>query len=287
MKNLEPISRKFKTSSGMEIAVDLWGPPSEKSVLLLHGGGQTRHSWVSTAKRLVSVGAHAVTLDLRGHGNSNWSRESEYELGHFSQDIAVILEKLRLRPALVGASLGGLVGMFLEGRLRPNSVSSLVLVDIVPNMNVGGAERVKDFMLKHAKTGFSSLEEVADVLSKYNPYRKNSNDLEGLKKNLRKRGERWFWHWDPSFISSERDQKNPDMRNPKLLNDVMGEIDIPVLLVRGKMSDLVTEVEAQQFLQMYPKASFVDVSGAGHMVAGDKNDVFTDQVIKFLNQVWA
>ena len=77
------------------------------------------------------------------------------------------------------------------------------------------------------------------------------------------------------------------MRNPKLLNDVMGEIDIPVLLVRGKMSDLVTEVEAQQFLQMYPKASFVDVSGAGHMVAGDKNDVFTDEVIKFLNQVWA
>ena len=163
MKNLEPISRKFKTSLGMEIAVDLWGPPSEKSVLLLHGGGQTRHSWGSTAKRLVSVGAHAVTLDLRGHGNSNWSRESEYELGHFSQDIAVILEKLRLRPALVGASLGGLVGMFLEGRLRPNSVSSLVLVDIVPNMNVGGAERVKDFMLKHAKTGFSSLEEIAYV----------------------------------------------------------------------------------------------------------------------------
>ena len=228
----------------------------------------------------------AITLDLRGHGRSDWSKNSEYELSQFSEDIAFVLEEIGICPVLVGASLGGLVGMYLEGRMRPGSISALVLVDVVPNMNVNGAERVKDFMLKHSEVGFASLSEVAEVLAEYNPYRKKPTDLEGLKKNLRKRGNRWFWHWDPTFISSERNEKNPDMRNTQLLNEVMSNIKVPTLLVRGKMSDLVTEDEVQEFLEKFPQSDFVDVSGAGHMVAGDKNDVFSEEVIAFLNQIW-
>ena len=286
MNDLMPATERFTTSSGMKIEADLWGPISDRSVLLLHGGGQTRHSWDSTAKRLANVGAFAITLDMRGHGRSDWSENSEYKLSQFSEDIAFVLEEIGICPALVGASLGGLVGMYLEGSVRPGSISALVLVDIVPNMNVNGAERVKDFMLEHSEVGFASLSEVAEVLAEYNPYRKKPKDLEGLKKNLRKHGNRWFWHWDPSFISSERNEKNPDMRNTQLLNEVMRNIDVPTLLVRGKMSDLVTEVEAQEFLREYPKSEFVDVSGAGHMVAGDKNDVFSEEVIQFLDRIW-
>ena len=139
-------------------------------------------------------------------------------------------------------------------------------------------------MLEHSKTGFSSLSEVSDILSKYNPHRERSSDLEGLKKNLRKRGDKWFWHWDPMFISSERGKENPDMRNPDLLNELCSNISIPMLLVRGKLSDLVTEVQVSEFLERYPNASFADVTGAGHMVVGDKNDVFANEVIEFLNR---
>lgn len=286
MNEFMPATERFTTSSGIKIEADLWGPISDRSVLLLHGGGQTRHSWDSTARRLADIGVFAITLDLRGHGRSDWSKNSEYELSQFSEDIAFVLEEIGICPVLVGASLGGLVGMYLEGRMRPGSISALVLVDVVPNMNVNGAERVKDFMLKHSEVGFASLSEVAEVLAEYNPYRKKPTDLEGLKKNLRKRGNRWFWHWDPTFISSERNEKNPDMRNTQLLNEVMSNIKVPTLLVRGKMSDLVTEDEVQEFLEKFPQSDFVDVSGAGHMVAGDKNDVFSEEVIAFLNQIW-
>ena len=286
MNEFMPVTERFTTSSGIKIEADLWGPISDRSVLLLHGGGQTRHSWDSTARRLADIGVFAITLDLRGHGRSDWSKNSEYELSQFSEDIAFVLEEIGICPVLVGASLGGLVGMYLEGRMRPGSISALVLVDVVPNMNVNGAERVKDFMLKHSEVGFASLSEVAEVLAEYNPYRKKPTDLEGLKKNLRKRGNRWFWHWDPTFISSGRNEKNPDMRNTQLLNEVMSNIKVPTLLVRGKMSDLVTEDEVQEFLEKFPQSDFVDVSGAGHMVAGDKNDVFSEEVIAFLNQIW-
>ena len=76
------------------------------------------------------------------------------------------------------------------------------------------------------------------------------------------------------------------MRNPQLLNEVMRNIEVPILLVRGKMSELVTENEAREFLHEYPQAEFADVSGAGHMVAGDKNDIFSEEVIQFLNRLW-
>jgi len=279
-----PITERLTTPSGVTIEFDLWGEVKEDAILFLHGGGQTRHSWNTTADKIIQTGGCAITLDLRGHGDSDWSDDGEYKLSDFSADVAYLIGELEIQPALVGASLGGLVGIYLEGKYRPGSISALVLVDIVPNMNVAGADRVKDFMLEHSKTGFTSLLEVSELLSKYNPYREKSPDLDGLKKNLRKRGEKWFWHWDPMFISSERGEKNPDMRNPKVLNELCSNISVPMLLVRGKLSDLVTEVEVDEFLKRYPRASFADVSGAGHMVVGDKNDVFAHEIIEFLNE---
>ena len=284
MNSSSPITERLVTPSGVTVEYDLWGEIKKDPILLLHGGGQTRHSWNATAEKITHSGGCAITMDLRGHGNSDWSNKGDYELSDFSEDVSFLIDGLGICPSLVGASLGGLVGIYLEGRYKPGSISALVLVDIVPNINVAGAERVKDFMLEHSKTGFSSLSEVSDILSKYNPHRERSSDLEGLKKNLRKRGDKWFWHWDPMFISSERGKENPDMRNPDLLNELCSNISIPMLLVRGKLSDLVTEVQVSEFLERYPNASFADVTGAGHMVVGDKNDVFANEVIEFLKR---
>ncbi|GIR36305.1 MAG: hypothetical protein CM15mP49_16900 [Actinomycetota bacterium] len=69
-----------------------------------------------------------------------------------------------------------------------------------------------------------------------------------------------FWHWDPLFISSERGKENPDMRNPELLNELCSNISVPLLLVRGKLSDLVTEIQVREFLERFPEASLQDVS---------------------------
>ena len=280
-----PVTERLTTPSGITVEFDLWGKIKRDAILLLHGGGQTRHSWNATAEKITQVDGCAITMDLRGHGDSDWSHGGDYELSDFSEDVAFLIDTLEIQPSLVGASLGGLVGIYLEGRYSPGSISALVLVDIVPNINVLGAEKIKDFMLEHSKTGFSSLSEVSDILFEYNPHREKSSDLEGLKKNLRKRGEKWFWHWDPLFISSERGKENPDMRNPELLNELCSNISVPMLLVRGKLSDLVTEIQVREFLERFPEASFADVSGAGHMVVGDKNDAFANEVIEFLNHI--
>ncbi|MEM7286193.1 MAG: alpha/beta hydrolase [Actinomycetota bacterium] len=282
---MTPHTRRHHLAGGLTLVADHWGEPSDDAVLFLHGGGQTRHSWGGTARAMATAGRYAVTLDMRGHGESDWTDEGEYQLSTFADDAAAVIADLGVRPALVGASLGGMTGVLLEGDRHPGSISALVLVDIIPRMNPAGADRVKQFMLANAKTGFGSLEEVADAVSAYNPHRPRPSDLEGLKKNLRFRDGRWYWHWDPRFIEMGMSEPTREVRDPELMSTAMAAISTPVLLVRGRMSDLVTEEGAAAFQREYPGARYVDVSGAGHMVAGDKNDVFTSAVADFLDEI--
>ena len=282
---ITPDTRRHTLSGGHTLVADHWGEPSDDAVLFLHGGGQTRHSWGGTAKAMAAAGRYAITLDMRGHGESDWVEEGGYQLSTFADDAAEVIRLLDVRPALVGASLGGMTGVLLEGGRHPGSISALILVDIIPKMNPAGADRVKEFMLANAKSGFASLEDVADAVSAYNPHRPRPSDLEGLKKNLRLRDGRWYWHWDPRFIEMGMSEPTREVRDPELMSSAMGAVSVPVLLVRGRMSDLVTEEGAAEFQREYPHASYVDVSGAGHMVAGDKNDVFTSAVAGFLDQI--
>jgi peroxiredoxin len=288
-------SRTYTLSSGITLAVDHWGDPGDAGsagaddpVLFLHGGGQTRHSWGSTARILAEAGRHAISVDLRGHGESDWAPDGNYELSDYAGDIAELLELLAVRPVMVGASLGGMTAMMLEGQVRPGSIRALVLVDIVPRMNIDGADRVKSFMTANVEQGFASLDEVADAIAAYNPHRPRPSDLSGLEKNLRRRGGRWYWHWDPKMLEPAEGLdtlRTRQVRNGELMAEVLARVEVPMLLVRGRMSDLVTEDGARQFLDEFPHARFADVSGAGHMVAGDRNDVFTAAVVDFLASI--
>ena len=146
-------------------------------------------------------------------------------------------------------------------------------------MEPTGVVRIMDFMTARPE-GFASLEEAADAIASYLPHRKGPRDLRGLEKNLRRRDDgRYRWHWDPRFMQSDGVRRLPDLSE---LDRAARAVRIPTLLVRGRMSDLLSEDGAQHFLELVPHARFVDVSGAGHMVAGDRNDVFTQAVIDFL-----
>lgn len=252
---------------------------------MLHGGGQTRHSWSGTAAALTGVGLAPINVDMRGHGESDWAPTADYSVTAFATDIAAIISGMPAKPALVGASLGGLTGIMLGGSVAPGSINALVLVDIVPRMNLDGANRIRDFMVDRMDDGFASLEEVADAVAAYNPHRPRPANLEGLKKNLRLKDGRWFWHWDPRFIKRGIDgltSTKSEVRNGELLTAALRKIDAPLLLVRGRLSDVVTEAEASRFLDEFPHAEYVDVNAAGHMVAGDRNDVFTAAISDFL-----
>ena len=291
-RKFDPMSRPspetitHTTATGLSIVADQWPGERGRHVLLLHGGGQTRHAWTETAHSLALAGHRPVSVDLRGHGDSGWDPAGNYEVDAIAHDIASLCASLPDKPILVGASLGGLTGLVLEGSVAPGSIAALVLVDIVPRMNVDGADRIVAFMAERIDEGFESLEDVADAVTRFNPNRARPTELDGLRKNLRERNGRWFWHWDPAFIQAATGGSEDRLiRNPDMLSEILRRVDVPVMLVRGRRSDLVTDSEVAEFRAEFPNASFVDVAGAGHMVAGDRNDAFTTAVTDFIDTI--
>lgn len=270
---------------GVRIVADRLGDPAARAVVFLHGGGQTRRSWGRAAAAVAERGWQAVTIDLRGHGESDWSTDGDYRVVSFARDIQEVLRDLPPKPVLVGASLGGFTSMLLAGELAPGIASAVVLVDIVPNMDQSGANRIHAFMADRVESGFSSLDEVADMIAEYNPHRPRPTDLDGLTTNLRRRGDRWYWHWDPQFISGTAAFPPIEVTDPDRLYAAVAAIlrdGVPMLLIRGQMSELVRQESADEFLARFPQVEFADVRGAGHMVAGDRNDVFAAAVQDFL-----
>jgi peroxiredoxin len=272
-------------TGGVRIVADRLGDPLAPAVVFLHGGGQTRRSWGRAAAAVAERGWQAVTVDLRGHGESDWSEEGDYRVTSFAGDVEAVLRHLPPRPVLVGASLGGFTAMLLAGERSPTTVRAVVLVDIVPNMDPSGATRIHTFMTDRVTSGFDSLQEVADMIQEYNPHRRRPTDLDGLRTNLRRRDGRWYWHWDPKFIDGTSAFPPTEVIETDRLYAAVDAIlrnNVPMLLVRGQMSDLVTKERADEFLSLFPEIDFVDVGGAGHMVAGDRNDVFAEAVVDFL-----
>jgi pimeloyl-ACP methyl ester carboxylesterase len=194
-----------------------------------------------------------------------------------------VLTEFDQSPFLVGASLGGLASILLAGEIAPGSVRGVILVDIVPEMEPVGADRIHDFMVDNMDSGFGSLDEVADAVAAYNPHRPRPTDLNGLRKNVRERDGRFYWHWDPKFMHGSGGPS--EIRDVERLHRATGEMvsQASVMLVRGRASDLVSEKRAGEFCAMFPSVEFADVSGAGHMVAGDRNDAFNTAIIEFLN----
>ncbi len=271
-------------ASGLKLAADVAGDPDGQPVVMLHGGGQTRHSWGELTRTLAGNGYHAMTVDMRGHGESDWCPQGDYTLDRFAEDVHGILSDLKQPPVLVGASLGGICSLVAAGESSQLPIHGLVLVDIVPRMEPEGVQRIREFMTAHIG-GFNSYEEVVEAVNAYMPHRKaRPRSPEGLRKNLRiGDDERLYWHWDPAFINGDRTPSTA--RTVERLRDAARQIRVPTLLVRGKMSDVVSEEGVRDFLTLIPGARAVDVGGAGHMVSGDQNDVFNDAILTFLADV--
>ena len=147
--------------------------------------------------------------------------------------------------------------------------------------------RIGAFMAEHMEDGFASLDDVADAIQAYNPHRPRPSDLAGLSKNLRQGADgRWYWHWDPAFIGGTPGRRRRDAfvvdRSHSAREARLPRLTVPTLLVRGRVSDLLSEQGAQELLELVPHAEMVDVAGAGHMVAGDRNDLFNNAVVDFL-----
>ncbi|MEI2778875.1 MAG: alpha/beta hydrolase [Tetrasphaera sp.] len=268
----------FVGAQGLVLAADEWGSGAEGSVLLLHGGGQTRHSWKAAGAALAAEGRHVVALDLRGHGDSQWSPDADYDITFFRDDLLAVLTQVATPAILVGASLGGITALLATAD-RPDLVERLVLVDIATRLEADGVERIHAFM-HSAPNGFASLEEAADAVADYLPHRDRPRRPEGLRKNLRLRDGRWYWHWDPRLFSSER-RVAPEHAQATL-DAAARAVEAPTLLLAGGQSDVLSDEGVEHLRTVIPHVEVRVLGEAAHTAAADDNDAFTAAVADFI-----
>jgi pimeloyl-ACP methyl ester carboxylesterase len=271
-------TKSWIAADGVRIVGDVAGNPDSPAVVLLHGGGQTRHSWSAAVEPLRDAGYFVVNVDLRGHGDSGWSPDGQYSPALLAGDLRTVMIDITGPAAWVGASMGGMTAMqaLAEG-MRPEA---LVLVDIVLRPELEGVDRIRKFMLGNP-SGFASVDEAADAVAAYNPRRRRPGNPAGLLKNLRLSADgRYYWHWDPRVLSHESDAMSRVFK--QIADGVRASVPVPTLLVRGADSDVVSDAGVAAFREVMPHAEVFNVAQAGHMVAGDSNEVFNGAMLEFL-----
>lgn len=253
---------------------ELRGP----QVLLAHGFGQTRHSWAGTQARLAAAGFGSLAMDARGHGASDRNPPGHiYEGGQFVDDLARAAATLGPAPLLVGASMGGLCGLLAQA--QSGCFSALVLVDVTPRWERAGMQRIDTFLRAHPE-GFTDYAHAAEEIAAYLPHRPGRKSREQLEPLLRADADgRLRWHWDlrmlDEFVAGSAELQHH-------IEEAATRVRVPVLLVSGGRSDLVSDATVAHFLELVPQARHVRLPEATHMVAGDDNDGFTDSVLGFL-----
>ena len=182
------------------------------------------------------------------------------------------------KPIVIGASLGGMLILILEGIVNPGATAGIVLVDVAHDVRSEGVNRILDFMEAGAG-GFASLDEAADAVASYLAHRKRPESTGGLRKNLRQHADgRWYWHWDPRML------KTMDIKQAHSSGTFVTaakNIKVPTLLVRGRESDVVDDEIANEMLALIPHARDVNVADARHMIASDANDAFMSAIVAF------
>jgi|TARA_Y100000815_G_scaffold275660_1_gene315685 pimeloyl-ACP methyl ester carboxylesterase len=273
---------RFHGHGGVTLAADEAGPSDGPSVIFLHGGGQTRHSWGTALDAASARGLHAITVDLRGHGDSDWAPDGDYRIDAHVGDIRAIVATLPDPPVLVGASLGGLASLLTVGESPAPIARGLVLVDVVPQIEMEGAKEIRGFMTGNPD-GFATVEDAADAVATYLPHRKRPSDPTGLMKNLRRHADgRLYWHWDPAMLEDIKglDPADREARFTRAATRVRA----PTLLIRGGMSRIVSMDGVAAFQSAIPHSEFINIEQADHMVAGDANDAFNAPLLDFLDR---
>lgn len=269
----------LRREDGVRLALDRWGE-TPAQVLFAHGFGQTRGAWSATARQLQAAGYSSLTLDSRGHGDSDWNPHGQsYSIQQLGHDLAACARREPSRPVLVGASMGGLLGLGVQA--REALFSALILVDIAPRWDSAGVERILGFMAAHPE-GFADLQQAADAIAGYLPHRPRKSD-EALQAVLRRSDDgRWRWHWDPRLLD---DVGRAGQEHQAMLDAAARSIRVPVLLISGGRSDLLGAAHIEHFLELVPHAQHAQIADATHMVAGDQNDQFSASILAFLHQL--
>ena len=255
-----------------------WGDPTNPPLVLLHGVGQTCHTWDLFAAAM-SPHFHVMAFDQRGHGDTDWAADKDYSRRSMVKDVEGFTTALGLdRFFLTGMSMGGANSLSFTAN-NPDRVEALVVVDVGPRVENKGVQNIRNFMKDFRE--FDSLDEAAAVIHKFNPRR----PLEIIRKytvvyNLKQLPSgKWTWKYDTYFSEGHRRGDIKQMQQE--LSQEVKKISCPTLLVKGAESDVLSLDGARLLQTAIPGSEFALVAGAGHSVMGDNPPGFEAAVREF------
>lgn len=264
---------------GLELAGEAFGDPAAPPVLFFHGGGQGRGSWRGSARIVAASGYYGVTIDLRGHGDSEWAADGDYLLDAFARDVEALLNQFDRPVTLVGASRGGQAAL-VGGSRHPDRVRLIVLADVAPLMLDYGVDGIRAFFAE-GERGFDTLDQAADSLAR-NLGRPRIDDASRMARTMRQDASgRWHWPWDPK--SGHPIFLHPPSEGEAILA-AAARVTSPVVLVRAEHSHLLTDEGVARFQQLTPQLRVVTAPGAHHMFTADRNDTFASDLLEWLAQ---
>lgn len=250
-------------------------------VLFVHGIAHNRSVWERVSKDLPAA-FRPVSVDLRGHGESPWSIERDYDLRDYAKDLSKVLDDLSIERAhVVAHSLGGNVATLFAAS-APERVASLVLVDTGPVLDVDGVAHVADEVENVLRT-YASVTEFRRRLSQMHPMG-DPEILDRLATTslVQRLDGRFELALDPAVLGSATDVVDRNALERELWA-ALGSLACPVLLVRGGISAILGEKVAREMVdEVISHASLVTLPKAGHSVMIDAAAEFAEALHEFL-----
>jgi esterase len=275
-------SSGFVEANGLRFHYLEWGKPTDRPIIMLHGMGQTAHSWDFAALALCDR-YHIVALDQRGHGDSDWAPNAEYSLSAHQGDITAVLSELGLDDiVLMGLSMGGR-NAFTYAADYPAQVAALIVVDSAPELQQSGADTIRRFV--ENMDVLDTFEEFVVKTKQYNPRRSDRQIRGSLTNNLKQLPDgRWTWKYDRVFRSPDaKPWTSPDIV-AQMWHKVEG-VQCHALVVRGAGSTVLSQKTAEEMAQRLPNGRLAVVPDAGHLVPGDNPTGFHQVVEAFLADI--
>ena len=267
------------TTNGLNLHYLDWGNEGKPIVVLLHGLRGHGHSW-DDFSAAICQDYQVLALDQRGRGETDWAKDGDYSTPAFVDDLAGFCDALNLDSfILVGHSMGGRNSM-LFGSQYPEKLKQLVLVDVGPDLDPRGSNRIAQEVI-NVPEEFDTFEDLFQYMNKQNrfaPERVMRRRLQYASKELP--NGKFGWRYDREIRESRR---RGDVVPTLDLWPTLPKITCPTLIVRGTETDLLTPETAQRMVDTLPNGKLVEVEKAGHMVFEDNPEGFFDAVRPFLN----
>lgn len=234
-----------------------FAPDRAPRYVMLHGAGLNAHSFDPA---LLALDEPALSLDLAGHGSSDWRADADYRPDHLSADITTALEQLAPDPVtLVGHSLGGLTAA-LTAAARPESVERLVIIDITPGISPqGDAGSVTEFIT--GQRDYGSVDEIVDRAIRFGIGSDRASLTRGVALNTRRRADgrlEWTHHFAHLDALPAGDPADPHPYAPVWAS--LQALDLPVTLIRAR-TGMVSDALADEWRVQLPGSPVITLDG--------------------------